>query len=1145
MKGDFSRWEFDPQDNFNGVLPQQGKVFLDADGIAQTLILNHWQDTAGQDVIGRGVAAVPAEVPNSFKVTQAQIISTGGVPTGATLTLETGHLWADGLLLYLTAEPEAATVTRTATYLGTPPTTPLTAGDRDAVILEVWREAINGFQLPETLLEPALGGPDTTERVHTAMALRLLRLAADETCDTIGDRLQDPAKGTLRVTLQPTTTIPGDCPVVEGGGYTGFEHNLYRIEIARVNDGQPPMFKWSQFNGGLVGRGNFEVVATGTAIAITANNQAIQSANLESFYLEVVELDAIRGHWRVTYGAEVTLNGGWLEIATEYYTEMPRPTGNFFFRLWNGIRPLSEFPVPTPPTQPTQLQDGIHLAFAATGQYTPGDYWTFKVRAGEITNPEILIDNAPPAGIDYHRVPLAELNWNGGGNISSEARKIEDCRRIFRPLTNQRVCCTLLVGDGIHSQGDFNSIEDALDRLPPQGGKICLLPGIHYTNAIIQNRQNIRITGCGVHTIVQPRANQLTTPIFRIAASQGIQLDDMTLNTITGTAIQLIDPLDTSLASQGIAVRRNRIVAFTHAVEVRVRNELAGSNDIWIAENKIAMLDRPEGDVAIFSSADQVLIEHNQIVVVPAPSSDRPGDPRQPDDPSIRVFDPCQAAQSFYGSRLLVHQFLRSTYQYVAFAVASAMLPRILYQTRSGIQIAGGSEQVTIRRNQIIGGAGNGITFGDLPGLRSETGGEVFLARAIAYDSLPEASLRQLQNRFNSTLYGIVIEENRIQSMGLAGIGVEAFFNLGRIGLLIRVEDLTIYRNHITHCAQQIPNELPETMLGEIGFGGIVLTDCENAIIQENRIEQNGINHFTPVCGILILMGEKVDISNNRILDNGPRTSLTNNNARRGLRGGVVVVMSFKPFTSKLFGDAEWLSPDGIPAVKVHANIITQPFGQALFLIAMGTVSIVGNQFTSQDADFQVNPLSLLAGSVFIFNLGISQDLLAILLLTSFRNQAFYGTSNITNSSVNVGRQLLYLPDGTVLFTNNQITLDLRTETIRLALSSILIASLDDVAFNSNQSNCNSFFDFVLIDTVLIAVTIRSNDNRFQEGLSITFYSLFSYSFMNTATGNQATHCLHVLGGLLAEADNLVLSPSFPTVCQQDNSRLKLSFGGA
>jgi hypothetical protein len=77
------------------------------------------------------------------------------------------------------------------------------------------------------------------------------------------------------------------------------------------------MFKWSQFNGGLVGRGNFEVVATGTAIAITANNQAIQSANLESFYLEVVELDAIRGHWRVTYGAEVTLNGGWLEIATE------------------------------------------------------------------------------------------------------------------------------------------------------------------------------------------------------------------------------------------------------------------------------------------------------------------------------------------------------------------------------------------------------------------------------------------------------------------------------------------------------------------------------------------------------------------------------------------------------------------------------------------------------------------------------------------------------------------------------------------------------------------------------------------------------------------------------------------------------------
>jgi hypothetical protein len=1156
MKGDFSRWEFDPNDNFNGVLHQQGRVFLDSDGSDLTRILNHWQETAGQDIIGSGIAAVPAQVPNAFKVTQTQAIQEGtpAVVVGATVTLLPGHLWADGLLVHLATEPDSTTLLRRADYLGTPaPLSPDGSNDRDAVILEVWQEAINGFQVPDKLLEPALGGPDTSERVQTAIALRLLRLAADETCETIGDRLRDDfeSKGKLSVSLQPTTTIPGDCPVVEGGGYSGFEHSLYRLEIAQVNAAQPAQFKWSQFNGGLVGRGDCALGGPDKKITITANNQAIQSANLETFYLEVVELDPSRGYWRTTYGADVSLNGDLLEVSTERYTETTLPTNNVFFRLWNGIRPISDFPVVTPPVE---LQDGIRLAFEAVtpGKYTPGDYWTFKLRAGEIANPELLLDRAPPTGIHYHRVPLAELHWNIGGQLALESPQIEDCRRIFRPLTNQRVCCTILVGDGIRSQGDFNSIEEALTHLPPQGGKICLLPGVHRTNAVIQRRQNIRITGCGPHTIVQPRPNQPTDPIFRIASSQAIQLDAMTLMTNTGTAIQVRDAEPSSppiairavaardASSQGIAIRNNRIVALTHAVEVRVL-EQAGNNDIWIAENTIAMLDRPDGDVAIFSNGDGVLIERNQIVVVAAPDPQNPGDPRPPGDPSISVFDPCAKPTAAYVGGFPLRRFIASTFRYVSFAVSSAVLPRI-YQTRSGIQIAGGSEDVTICHNQIIGGKGNGITLGDLPAVEVDG---VSLGRSLTYEQVPEALLSQLQQQFKSTLYSIAIEENTIQSMGLAGIGVEAFFSLRRVGLLIRVEDLTIYRNSISHCAQQTPEDLPETLLGEIGFGGIVLTDCENALIQENRIEHNGINHLNPICGILILMGEKIEISNNRILDNGPRTSLTNDNVRRGLRGGVVVAMSFKALNSKQISDTDLLSPDGIPAVKVHDNIITQPLGQALILLAMGPISVVGNQLTSQGADFRVNPLSLMAGTIYILDLGISQDLIALLLLASFRNLAAQNNAtlqaNYRPTVANTLRRLLYLPSGTVLFANNQITLDLRTDEINLALSSILIASLDDVAFNSNQSNCNSLIDVILFDTVLFAVTVRSNDNRFQEGISMTFYSLFSYGFMNTATSNQSTHCLHVLGSLPIEADNRVL---FTYNCRDDNQRFKQSFGG-
>lgn len=1108
MKGDFSKWYFDPTDNFNGILEQQGRVGLDADGIAQTRIMNHWQDTAAQDVIGPRVAAVPVGEVNSFKVIKAEVVA-GQVH----LTLLPGRIWADGLLAYLNSPTE---IQRIATYLQppiqTPPADPtsIAAGIRDAVILEVWRDSVNGFQLPETLIEPALGGPDTSERVHTAMALRLYRLAADQTCDTISDQLQDKfaSKGKLTVSLQPTTVIPGDCPVVEGGGYTGFEHNLYRIEIAQVDSGGP-MFKWSQFNGGLVGRGLFDAVTL--KVIITANLQAIATSNLSNFYLEALAYNTDLGYWRVTYGATVTLNSdGELELpATPTFGTIPAAGSSVFFRLWNGIAAITQFPLGTS----TPLQDGIRLEFEAptASNYIPGDYWTFPVRAGEIANPDILINAKPPEGIRYHRVPLAELHWGDANQpITFDNQQIEDCRHPFRPLTNQKVCCTFLVGDGIQSQGDFNSIEEALGHLPPQGGKICLLPGQHRTNTTIKDRQNIVITGCGSRSIVTPRPEKATEPIFLIDASRNIQLDQMTLMANTGTAIRVIDSANANQGSREISILSNQIVASVHAIEIRVK-EAAEDNRIRIIDNQIALLDKFEAKAAIFSIADDVLIERNQIVVFPAPP-ENPRIPREPDDPGVSVFDPCAEKHFFYTTRFSAYRFLQTTFFYVANLAAVA---KIAYSAQGGIQIGGGSERIKIINNEVVGGRGNGITLGHIP---EEVIDDSTLKKSVyLFAELPAATLKRLKELFVGFLYEIAIEQNAIRQMGLSGIGVAAFFNTEKIGLMVSVEDLTIYRNVITHCAQQIPPELPASMLNEVGFGGIALASCENAVIQENRIENNGVSHIEPVCGIAILMGEKADISNNRVLNNGPRTLTKDNTVRPGLRGGIFIGLSFKQVAQKLVEGQELLFPDGIAAAKIHDNTVTQPLGQALFIIAFGPVSVVGNVLTSQGADLRANFFSFLAGSVFILNLGVSHDLLAYLLLTSFSKIATANTGafNQTVSSNQTGeliRRLLYLPSGTVLFADNQVALDLRSQEINFVFSSQLIATLDDIAYNSNQSECSSFFDVVLTDVGLFGVTIRSNDNRFQEGVTFAFYSLFSYGLMNTATGNQATHCLHVLG---------------------------------
>ena len=199
MRGDFSRWQFQSRDNFNGILPQQGKLLIDADGLAQTRIANYWQQTAARDWVGP-VAAVPADEPASFQITAATLNADGTV----TLTAGSGHIWADGLLVQL--GEKTATVQRTATWLE-PPIVPTqgsaatAAGAQDVVVLEVWQEGINGYQMPQTLIEPALGGPDTAERLHTGVAFRLARLTAGQTCNSI--TYTDTGRGKLTATLQP------------------------------------------------------------------------------------------------------------------------------------------------------------------------------------------------------------------------------------------------------------------------------------------------------------------------------------------------------------------------------------------------------------------------------------------------------------------------------------------------------------------------------------------------------------------------------------------------------------------------------------------------------------------------------------------------------------------------------------------------------------------------------------------------------------------------------------------------------------------------------------------------------------------------------------------------------------------------------
>jgi len=1154
---DISRLSFDPGKHYSSVRMQQGRVMIDDDWNENERIENEDRRRARVEIVG------PSGSPDrGFRIANPEITAGGHI----NFEIETGSFYLGGLRLEI---DQKETYRLQKDWLQQPSGLhPVPQGERyDLVYLEAWQQPVGAVEDGE-LFEVALGGADTSMRIRNMNRVRLEPGVQAYDCKNAWQKLVEDwkvnKKGTLNkenervpdASLQVTFVAGGNpddlCTPLAAGGYLGAENQAIRVQIVdQIHltwgfDNAAPLYRVS-------------VNATGETITLKTDpkdqahwplaGQTVEILPWSAVLPNAEKLAEIEGHLskvessynpdtgELTLTTPVPADFGKEWESRDDHDDLEESSFNFYMRVWNrGADQTStekiSFTVGTPlPLRNTGLEITI------TGNdHVSGDYWIIAARP-ETPNqvvPWELERGLAPHGIRRYYSPLALILWkiDESGNIQGEI--INDCRDTFLPLTKLRGCCTFTVGDGVASHGHFNSIEHALHNLPPQGGKICLLPGLHHANVTIDEKMDIRISGCGLHTVVHPNPGHDQDPILIIKNSQRIELDNMTLISATGSVIHVDDQAGTGgrQPSREILIHDNRMIACVQAIFVKVQNEIAGNNHIRIMNNEIGMLDKAEGKPAIFSQADDVLIERNRIIVIPAPDPDDPSDPRDSDDPD-GFYDPCAELFLIYANIKPLFRFLYGVLDYMS---SGTFTKQISYLAQGGIQIGGGSEGVKIIRNKIIGGNGNGITLGHVPVQNPDGTTGIRNERIKLYQETTNEEYNFLRDKMIPFVYEVSVEDNMIVNMGLSGIGVPAFFKTEDVAFMYSVEDLTVYRNRIEQCAHLTPEETPGDMLDEIGFGGIVLAACENAIIRENRIENNGISQLEPVCGILILYAEKIDVSDNRIINNGPRTFADDEDARHGLRGGIVIKMGFGQILNKVF-DNELLFPDGVPAVKVHNNIVTHPFGQALFIMALGPVSVIGNHLTSQGADYRVNSYSLLAGAVFILNLGVSKDLIAAFLLQGFKYLAAAGPITSNSELVELVQRILYLPGGNVLFANNQTTLDLRQTDINFAFSAQTIASLDDIAYNSNQSECTSLLDFLYTDVALWGVTIRANDNRFQEGLTVTLNSLFSFGFMNMASTNQATHCLQVFG-VPAFTQTTANSVLYQIGCQDETTRV-------
>ena len=98
---------------------------------------------------------------------------------------------------------------------------------------------------------------------------------------------------------------------------------------------------------------------------------------------------------------------------------------------------------------------------------------------------------------------------------------------------------------------------------------------------------------------------------------------------------------------------------------------------------------------------------------------------------------------------------------------------------------------------------------------------------------------------------------------------------------MIGVHGLHIYDNFITRCMRRDLAQVSAAMQFLVGYGGIALGKVSDLRILRNEIVSNGVSHLQPICGVFAIFVQGLQLDDNRIVDNGPRTTAPISNAKR------------------------------------------------------------------------------------------------------------------------------------------------------------------------------------------------------------------------------------------------------------------------
>jgi hypothetical protein len=174
------------------------------------------------------------------------------------------------------------------------------------------------------------------------------------------------------------------------------------------------------------------------------------------------------------------------------------------------------------------IEDGIQVQFNLTpagGNFHVGDFWVFAARTADGSVEQLT--QAPPRGILHHFCRLGFIHW--GASIT--ATTFTDCRDHW-PHACECDTCTVTVGDGVDSHGQFTDIQQAINALGNRGGIVCIARGFYTVTAgllLDATKHNVIIRGMGPATriLFAPAAGAGGGVFLTIRGTQQVRLENV------------------------------------------------------------------------------------------------------------------------------------------------------------------------------------------------------------------------------------------------------------------------------------------------------------------------------------------------------------------------------------------------------------------------------------------------------------------------------------------------------------------------------------------------------------------------------------------------------------------------------------------